>query len=49
MLKLVPDHLKTKKYVSMQFKNHPICEHMFLININITKCVINLFQKTVED
>ena len=49
MLKLVTDHLKTKKYVSMQFKNHPICEHMFLININITKCVINLFQKTVED
>ena len=49
MLELVPDHLKTKKYVSMQFKNYSIYEHMFLININIIKCVINLFQKTVED
>ena len=24
MIKFVPDHLKTKKYVSMQLENYPI-------------------------
>ena len=43
MLKFVPDHLKTKKCVSMQLKNYLIYYDMFLINIRLNKCVLKLF------
>ena len=43
MLKLVSDHLKTKKCVSMQLKNYLFYKDMFLINIRLIKCVIKQF------
>ena len=43
MLIFVPDHLKTKKCVSMQLKDYLIYQDMFLINLRFNKCVIKLF------
>ena len=43
MLKFVPDHLKTKKFVSMELKNYFIYGDMFLIDIRLNKCMIKQF------
>ena len=40
MLKIAPDHLKTKKCVTMQLKYYLIYQNMFMINISLSKCMI---------
>ena len=45
MLKFVPDHLKTKKFVSMQLKSYLIYHDMFLINARLKKYVISYSRK----
>ena len=43
MLKFVPDHLKTKDKCKYAVKNYIIHEDIFLIDIRLNKCVVNLF------
>ena len=43
MLKFVPDHLKTKDKRKYAVKNYIIHEDIFLIDIRLNKCVVNLF------
>ena len=43
MLKFVPDHLKTKDKRKYAVKNYIIHEDIFLIDIILNKCVVNLF------
>ena len=43
MLKSVLDHLKIKKYVSMQFKNYHIYQDITLVNIRLNRYVIKQF------
>ena len=48
MLKFVLIILKPKRYVSMQLPICFICYDVFLANVRLKKCVINLFQKRLE-
>ena len=43
ILKFVPDHLKTKKKFKNVVKNYHLQENMFLIDIQLNKCVTKLF------
>ena len=48
MLKLVPNHLKTKKMCKHAVIKLPFITSMFPINIRLNKCVAKLFWKMVE-
>ena len=48
MLKLVPNHLKTKKMRKHTVIKIPFIISMFPINIRLNKCVAKLFWKMVE-